>query len=73
VLALEEAALAGYAAWRLGLEQVGLQQERRALRLAVQDLAWTLDEAAATLTLSFYLPAGAYATTVLREVVASGD
>jgi len=73
VLALEEAALAGYAAWRLGLEQVGLQQERRALCLTVQDLAWTLDEAAASLTLSFYLPAGAYATTVLREVVASGE
>ncbi len=73
VLALEEDALAGYAAWRQGLEQVGLQQERRALRLQAQELEWTLDEQAATLTLSFYLPAGAYATTVLRELVAAED
>jgi tRNA pseudouridine13 synthase len=73
VLALEEAALADYAAWRRGLEQVGLQQERRALRLMAQDLAWTLDEGAATLTLSFYLPAGAYATTVLRELVVTAE
>lgn len=73
VLALEEAALAECAAWRLGLEQVGLQQERRALRLQPQELEWVLDEHAATLTLSFYLPAGAYATTVLRELVTAAD
>jgi tRNA pseudouridine13 synthase len=73
VLALEEAALAEYAAWRLGLEQVGLQQERRALRLQPQELEWMLDEQDAALTLSFYLPAGAYATTVLRELVTAAD
>lgn len=69
VLALEKAALADYADWCRGLEQVGLQQERRALCLRAQSLDWSLDTTAATLTLSFYLPAGAYATTVLREVV----
>lgn len=69
VLALEEAALADYAGWCRGLEQAGLQQERRALCLRAQALEWTLDEAAATLTLAFYLPAGAYATTLLRELV----
>ncbi len=73
VLALEAAALADHAAWCRGLEQVGLQQERRLLRLQVQELEWVLDEAAATLMLSFYLPAGAYATTVLREVVSGNE
>ncbi|HEB99392.1 MAG TPA: tRNA pseudouridine(13) synthase TruD [Thiotrichales bacterium] len=52
-----------------GLERAGLEQERRALRLPVPDLAWTLDTEAGTLTLEFTLPAGAYATTVLREIV----
>lgn len=73
VRALEEAALAEYAAWCRGLEVLGLQQERRVLRLQVQDLDWTVDEQAATLTLSFCLPAGAYATTVLREVLACSE
>lgn len=69
VLALEEAALADYATWCRGLEQAGLKQERRALCLRPQALEWTLDEGAATLSLAFQLPAGAYATTVLRELV----
>lgn len=70
---LEQAALAGHAAWCRGLEQVGLQQERRTLCLRGRDLAWSLDTPAATLSLSFHLPAGAYATTVLREVVANTE
>ncbi len=69
-LALETSVLEPYAEWRGGLEHVGLDQERRALRLKVDALQWTLDASARTLTLSFALPAGAYATTVLREVVA---
>ncbi len=52
-----------------GLEQAGLEQERRPLRLPVPDLHWTHDPDARTLTLTFSLPAGAYATTVLREIV----
>lgn len=52
-----------------GLEQAGLEQERRPLRLPVPDLGWTIDPDARTLTLTFTLPAGAYATTVLREIV----
>ncbi len=72
VLALEQAVLAPHAVWRDGLEHVGLEQERRPLRLWADGLRWSLDSAAATLTLEFALPAGAYATTVLREVVASG-
>lgn len=67
--ALEQQVLAPYALWRDGLEHAGLEQERRALRLMVTDISWALDTTAATLTLGFWLPAGAYATTVLREVV----
>lgn len=52
-----------------GLEQAGLEQERRPLRLPVPDLQWSHDPDAGTLTLTFGLPAGAYATTVLREII----
>lgn len=66
--ALEGAALAGFGAWREGLEHCGLSQERRALRVAVADLAWTFP-AADELELSFSLPAGSYATALLRELL----
>lgn len=50
-----------------GLERAGLKQERRALRLGVDALvhAWEDEH---TLRFEFGLPAGAFATTVLREV-----
>jgi tRNA pseudouridine13 synthase len=50
-----------------GLEQAGLEQERRALRVIPRDLAieW-LD--AATLRIGFSLPPGSYATVLLREL-----
>lgn len=50
-----------------GLERFELQQERRALRLPVADFAfeWQGDDA---LELRFRLPAGAFATAVLREL-----
>ncbi|MFO7592838.1 MAG: tRNA pseudouridine(13) synthase TruD [Pseudomonadota bacterium] len=51
-----------------GLERAGLQQERRPLRLPVKALHWS-SERPHTLTLSFSLQPGAYATSVLREVV----
>lgn len=68
-LALELAALADDSALALrrGLERAGLEQERRALRLRPQSLIFDwLD--AGTLRLSFALPAGCYATTVLAEL-----
>ncbi|RDZ29159.1 tRNA pseudouridine(13) synthase TruD [Lysobacter silvisoli] len=69
---LEQAALAGdeAAALRAGLEQAGLNQERRALRLRPEGLSWRwLDDAeGAVLELSFALPAGAYATVVMSEI-----
>lgn len=56
-----------------GLEQAGLKQERRSLRLQVADLEWELDAPNQQLRLRFFLPAGSYATTVLRELVQTRD
>ena len=56
-----------------GLEQAGLKQERRALRLPVTELEWELDTTQQQLQLCFFLPAGSYATTVLRELVQTRD
>ncbi|BCA55676.1 tRNA pseudouridine synthase D [Nitrospira sp. KM1] len=47
----------------------GLRGERRALRVAMTDLDWTLLDS--QLTLTFTLPPGAYATNVLRELMKS--
>ncbi|MDR6842436.1 tRNA pseudouridine(13) synthase TruD [Pseudoxanthomonas sacheonensis] len=53
--------------FRKGLEDAGLKQERRALRLVAEGLTWTwLDEA--VLSLSFSLPPGSYATALLQEL-----
>lgn len=50
-----------------GLAGARMDQERRALRLKPTDLAWRwLDDGA--LEVAFALPAGAYATTVMREL-----
>ena len=65
---LETAVLAEHASWCAGLEAAGLKQDRRALRLGVTGLAWQW-EPFGELVLTFSLPAGAYATSVLREVV----
>ena len=65
---LEHAVLAGYADWCAGLEVAGLKQDRRALRLMVQDLGWQMT-GRAELSLEFSLPPGAYATSVLRELM----
>ena len=66
---IELAAMQGDSATRLrnGLERAGLKQERRALRLRPQDMAWRWRDDGA-LELGFALPPGCYATTVLREL-----
>lgn len=51
-----------------GLQRHGVEAARRALRLKVSDLHWR-QPTADTLELGFSLPAGAYATTVLRELI----
>ncbi|HEY5971074.1 MAG TPA: tRNA pseudouridine(13) synthase TruD [Pseudoxanthomonas sp.] len=71
---IERAALAGEEAiaLRAGLEQAGLKQERRALRLVPEGLSgeW-LDNSA--LRLSFALPPGSYATALLQELGETTD
>lgn len=66
---LELDALAADDAWalRTGLEQAGLRQERRALRLRPQSLQWRWRDDD-SLELSFALPPGTYATAVLAEL-----
>ena len=49
------------------LEDLGLKQERRAMNLFPNDLEWSL--ANDTLNLCFSLPAGTFATSVLRELI----
>lgn len=49
------------------LEKLGLKQERRALRLLPQNMQWQLENN--QLQVSFDLPAGAFATSVIRELV----
>ncbi len=54
--------------WRLACTDAGMEQERRPLRLLTKQLAWQWlgDD---VLRLEFSLPAGAYATVVVREIV----
>jgi tRNA pseudouridine13 synthase len=49
------------------LEDLGLNQERRAINLFPNDLEWTWADD--TLNLIFTLPAGTFATSVLRELL----
>lgn len=60
--------LAACADWREGLERAGLEQERRALRVRVEQLCWEWEDEG-SLRLEFSLNAGAYATVVVRELV----
>jgi len=53
----------------LGLRNARLDQERRSLRLSVDDLQYSHDIENKILYLSFFLPAGGYATAVLREII----
>ena len=50
-----------------GLEKADLRQERRALRLLAKNLSWRFP-AEGELQLSFELPPGAYATSILAEL-----
>ena len=68
-LAFEVAALAGCEGWQAGLEAAGLEAARRALRVVPSNFAWE-ERADGSLTVRFALPRGAYATAVMRELVA---
>jgi len=65
--ALEQSIAESYSDLAAGLVAARMDQERRPLRLVPTDLKWRwLDDDA--LELSFELPAGAYATVVMREL-----
>lgn len=66
-LLLEQQVLTDWKSWQQGLEKMGLNQDRRALRVFASDFNWQfLDNQ--QLELTFFLPAGSYATAVLREL-----
>lgn len=67
-LALEQAIVEEESELCRGLENFGLDMSRRPLRLCPNDFRWELYEPT-TLRLRFALPAGTYATAVLRELI----
>ena len=67
-LAIEQATAMELPILSEGLEKIGMEIARRPLRLPVPDLRWEFCGDSA-LRLCFTLPAGAYATVVLREIV----
>jgi tRNA pseudouridine13 synthase len=71
LLPVEQAVIAANSELADGLVASGLDQDRRALRINIADLHWQfIDET--TLNLSFTLPAGSYATALLREIIIVG-
>lgn len=72
IAGLERAVAGRFPDFAQGLVNAGLRQERRALRVLPRDLAWEwIGEAA--VVLSFGLPPGCYATTLLDEVLVCHD
>lgn len=71
-LLLEERVLTDWQDWQQGLEKAGLSQERRSLRLFPSDFKWQF-MTENQLELEFFLPAGCYATAVMRELAVITD
>ncbi|MEA3180756.1 MAG: tRNA pseudouridine13 synthase [Gammaproteobacteria bacterium] len=73
VLELESRVSGQFGAPAALVEEAGMEQERRSLRLAVRNLEWSREPDA--VVLRFRLAKGSFATTVLREIfdVASPD
>ncbi|MEL4380717.1 tRNA pseudouridine(13) synthase TruD [Shewanella algae] len=71
-LAFEAQVLAEYSADCDGLEKAGLEQERRPLLLRPEGMKYQFIEPD-TLELEFSLPAGSFATSVLRELLDYDD
>ncbi len=67
--ATEQAVAQAHRSWIDGLEHLRVEGDRRALRVPVEPLDWDLSRPGC-LELSFALSAGAYATVVLRELLA---
>lgn len=66
---IEQNIIQSHHGFEKGLIKMGLEQSRRALRLCVDKLEWQLNRDEKTLKISFTLPAGSYATSVLREIL----
>jgi len=69
--AVEASVLGGFTDLVEALKRVGLDAARRSLRMVPAGLAWDGD--ATALVLEFALPPGAYATSVLRELVMTDE
>jgi tRNA pseudouridine13 synthase len=67
-LRLEQAIIDDYPQLSQGLIAYGVEKDRRALRVNAPDLHWRFVNDTA-LELCFTLPAGSYATSVLREII----
>lgn len=67
-LAIEQEIIASYTELAQGLINCQVDQDRRALRVNVPDLCWQFVDDD-VLVLEFTLPAGSYATAVLREIL----
>jgi tRNA pseudouridine13 synthase len=63
----EEDAISGHSDLIDALAGLGLKQERRAIMLFPNDLKWHYESG--TLHISFMLPAGSFATSVIHELV----
>lgn len=74
-LVLEEAVSSEHADLCDGLEHAGLKQERRAVAAVPDNLRWEWQQgtAATDLVLTFSLPAGYYATSVIREIMTTEE
>jgi tRNA pseudouridine13 synthase len=66
ILSLENNVLEPYAHWCDFLEHRGLSQERRPLKISLQDFVWRQVDSG--LELQFKLATGQFATSVLREI-----
>lgn len=67
-LDIEQAVIDAYQPLAQGLVANSVDRDRRALRVNVQNLCWQFIDST-TLELCFTLPAGSYATSVLRELI----
>ncbi len=70
--ALENGVAAAHAVLCDGMEHAGLDQERRALVASPAELSWEWPQAD-QLLLSFSLPAGNYATSLLSEILSTTE
>jgi tRNA pseudouridine13 synthase len=67
-LDIEQCVIDAYPELAQGLIACAVDKDRRALRVNVQELNWQFADDT-TLVLGFTLPAGSYATSVLREII----